>query len=599
MLQTTSINRFIFLLTSLLMLLAVACTATDGNETPAVNVNINEPVVTVQPGGDDAAAPEPSSTNADYSNLPALPGIGSAAGGSIPTSLGVSEDMGAAPAVAPMSTAVMGGSVANVGVESAYGRGGGGGGFGYSPGYYGMLSFGNTSFILQTTLPEGPAAANVWQSPSSMRLTVEEAREIALRFGFPPELYLDYYNYNMPTPGIYPGDEGAPRDYYQPTPNYYAFDGAKTLSIYGLDVSYNDVSGSNMYGPFDYMPYDQARVVAEAFLQERGLLDYPHVFRKSYWGEEVQIYRLIDGREVINPDFTVTVNGNGVITYLYYSRMSEVITAQEYPLISAAAAWELLQQGVDYNRVFYNIYPKLDENGQVVPYPATSSFMPGPTNKYYPRQYQEGETIDLYPYLMGYVRAEGSGTPRIMGDQFRILAADEVLEELINQVGQQIFISGTIVQVAPNVQAIQLNQWQPVRDYPEYRYEAGVLTWENGQAIFTADVGLTWILPNVPTEIADGTRVFVNGWLPPGVAQSSPQVLNWQTIEEMPSGIPGVDEITITQVDMVYTISYMGAWDGNAESNLLQPAWRFRGTTSLGETIEIFVQAVDPAFITP
>jgi hypothetical protein len=354
------------------------------------------------------------------------------------------------------------------------------------------------------------------------------------------------------------------------------------------------------YSPMEYMPYEQALPIVEAFLNEHGLLDFDYVARKNYWGQDVQIFRRVDGREVVNPDFTATVTKDGTIAYLYQTRINQTSTATEYPLITAAAAWELLQQGVDYNRIFYNIYPQLDELGNPLPTEPMVGMMPTQT-QYYPRQYQNGEAIELYPYLMGYLPAEGSGVPRIHGDQFHLMAADDVLQQLVGYIGQQVHVNGTIVQVAPNVMALQVTSWEPVTEYPEYRYEAGTLNWdESGQAVFTADVGLTWILPNAPTEIESGTRVFVNGWLPAGTATSDPQVFNWQTIEKMQAGIPGVEQITITKVDLVYTMNYgvPVLLEGQEQpTNLLQPAWRFTGTTSLNETIEIFVQAVDPSFI--
>lgn len=68
----------------------------------------------------------------------------------------------------------------------------------------------------------------------------------------------------------------------------------------------------------------------------------------------------------------------------------------------------------------------------------------------------------------------------------------------------------------------------------------------------------------------------------------------------MQAGIPGVEQITITEVDLVYSMNdgIPVLMDGQEQpTNLLQPAWGFTGTTNLGETIEIFVQAVDPSFI--
>ncbi len=597
MLRTTNVNKLVFLLMAWLMLIVVACSPTE----PDANVNNtalpDDNGVVVEPVGEnDAAATDPIDTTnttdeaVNYGGLPELPAIGAA---------GASG--GAGQVDMPVSESAVGNGVAmGGGADMAYGRGGGGGGgFGYGS-YYGMLPFADTDFNLQAELPTGPAAANVWQSPANISLTIEQAREIAQQYGFTGELYLDYYNVNSPTPS--PAGEGdiAP-DVYQAPTVYYAFDDTRMLTIYGADVNYTDLTANTMVGPMEYMPYEQALPIVEAFLSERGLLDFEYVARKNYWGLEVQIFRLVDGREVVNPDFTVTVNQDGVIAYLYQTRLNQVGTAAEYPLISAAAAWELLQQGVDYSRIYYNIYPQLDENGMPLPVePVTTSSIPT-QSQYYPRQYQDGEIVELYPYLMAYLPAEGTGAPRIQGDQFRFLASDDVLQELVGYVGQQLYVTGTIVQVAPNVVALQVTSWEPTTDYPEYRYEAGVLNWdESGQAVFTADVGLTWILPNAPTEIESGTRVFVNGWLPPGTAETAPQAFNWQTIEKMQAGIPGVEAITINKVDMVYTFSYgVNVVKEGSETpmNIMQPAWRFTGTTSQGETIEIFVQAVDPSFV--
>ena len=601
MLRTTNLNKLIFLLTTLLMLVVVACSPRELNVS-AVNDTTDNNAAVVDLAENNAAAPDTTtdntnaSTNSEYNNLPALPAIGAAGATESPvTDMSVSEESVVNAGVSVPNYGMGGGSATS---SSLYGRGGGGG---FGGGYYG-LPFLDTDFVLQTELPTEPAAANVWQSQANSTLTIEQARAIAQQFGFSTELYLDYYSVVNPTPVPLPAEDGVvSSDMYIAPTVYYAFDDTRMLSIYGTDVSYTDFTGSKMYGSIEYMPYEQSLPLVEAFLKDKGLLDFEYVARKNYWGEDVQIFRIVDGREVINPDFTVTVNVDGVIAYLYYSRINEVTTPVEYPLVSAAAAWELLQQGVDYNRVFYNLYPQLDENGYALPTDATS-YMPT-QSEVYPRQYVDGEAIELYPYLMGYLPAEGEGSPRIQGDQFRLLASAEVLQEMATAIGQQTHIIGNIVQVAPNVMAVQVSSWEITASYPEYRYEAGVLNRdESGQAIFTADAGFTWIIPNAPVEIEDGTRVFVNGWLPPGTDATAPQAFNWQTIEKMQSGIPGIEEITITKVDMVYTLNYGSpviAEDGSQITmNILQPAWRFSGSTSLGETIEIFVQAVDPAFIT-
>ncbi len=594
MLRTTHMNKLIFLVTALLMLIIVACSPTEPVADTANNSGgDNSSAIIVAPDKDVPSSEEAANDGAaatDYTGLPALPAMGNAGSAGVDQSM-TNGAVAEAPVAAAPGMGMGGGGMA----DSLMGRGGGGGGYGYG-GYYGSMPFVDTEFVLQTELPTEPAAANVWQSPSNVSLTVEQARQIAQQYGFSGELYLDYYSLN--TPYLPEGDAGV--EMYQSPTVYYAFDDTRMLTIYGTDVNLSNYTTMNSYGPMEYMPYEQALPIVETFLNEHGLLNFEYVARKNYWGQDVQIFRIVDGREVVNPDFTVTVTKDGVIAYLYQTRINDVSTATEYPLVTAAAAWELLQQGVDYSRIYYNIYPQLDEFGQPLPTQPVTTQMPTQP-QYYPRQYQDGEAIELFPYLMGYLPAEGNGTPRIQGDQFRLLATDDVLQQLVGYIGQQIHVIGTIVQVAPNVNAIQITSWEPVTSYPEIRYEAGTLNWdETGQAVFTADAGLTWILPNAPTEIESGTRVFVNGWLPPGTATSAPQVFNWQTIEKMQTGIPGVEQITITKVDLVYSMNYgiPVLMDGQEQpTNLLQPAWRFTGTTNLGETIEIFVQAVDPSFI--
>lgn len=48
-------------------------------------------------------------------------------------------------------------------------------------------------------------------------------------------------------------------------------------------------------------------------VNEHGLLNFEYVARKITGGQDVQIFRIVDGREVVNPDFTVTVTKDGVI----------------------------------------------------------------------------------------------------------------------------------------------------------------------------------------------------------------------------------------------------------------------------------------------
>jgi hypothetical protein len=60
-----------------------------------------------------------------------------------------------------------------------------------------------------------------------------------------------------------------------------------------------------------------------------------------------------------------------------------------------------------------------------------------------------------------------------------------------------------------------------------------------------------------------------------------------------------IKQVTIDQVDLVYTAIPVYDEATSQLSYTLQLVWRFRGTADTNEIIEIFVQAVESSFIAP
>jgi hypothetical protein len=70
-------------------------------------------------------------------------------------------------------------------------------------------------------------------------------------------------------------------------------------------------------------------------------------------------------------------------------------------------------------------------------------------------------------------------------------------------------------------------------------------------------------------------------------------------VEPWPGDEYGIREVTITQVDLLYSVNFVYNEENYSEPPLIivQPVWRFTGTTDTNEIVEIFVQAVADEYI--
>lgn len=452
-----------------------------------------------------------------------------------------------------------------------------------------------TVYLMNTTLPVDPTSATVYQQPGENTITLEDMRHFATLFRMSGDIYTESYPVSEPAPG---------EPVWTPPSFYFMFDGPRTLSAWGTSLQYYDQSAAPDFTA-ELMNYEQAVPIAEAFLRDRGLLDFDYqLVAPQYSGSEVLFHRVVDGRPVNTYEYNVSVTTDGQVLSVYYNPLNKLQSLGNYPLRSAESAWQqFLAEGVDYQNSYYSTYPGPGFELPEPEIPAEGAY------KYWQRTYVEGETVNLYTAPLIYQPVENNNAPRIQAEQFVLAGSDEILRAIGDQPGKQIRVAG-VVHIVNGVLNLEVNDWQVV-EFIEYQYQPGTIRQSDGQTLFDADSGETFLIPDAPTDLADGERVNVNGWsLEPGDPY---RVFNWQNIdrivnfETLPTDVSiepaisepyRIDQVEITSVDLIYaSVSFVGQSRTDVQI-FLQPAWRFKGNANTNEYFELVVQAVTDEFIT-
>ncbi len=492
----------------------------------------------------------------------------------------------------------------------------GGGGFaaedaaiGIDGGFIYTDPFSGTTFTLNATLPTEPLLASVVQNVPETAVSVEVARDLANRFGFTGQMYREQYP-------VFEQEPGVPE--YVPPVVYYLFDGPRTMVIDAWGAYYNDTSIVNDWE--NPMPFAQAAPIAEAFLQERGLLNFEYEVQQL-WGTDVNFVRMIDGRPSSQPELTVGVSQEGQVFFVSYQLLRNAETLGRYPLITAQEAWEILQSGVVENQIPYMYIFNPD---QAVAEPAVLEPDPfAEQYQYWAREYAAGEEVHLYEWPIVYLPVDG-GSPRIQVRGYILQADDATLNALAARVGQQTHLWG---QVSADGRTFELTGWEAIEQILEPISGPGVISREGDQVLFTnSDTGTVYIVPSAPADLADGLEVYLFGWSARDLGLAYP-VVDWENIdkivnieplpeETLPVDVPiegdedmvfepfTYETFTVNDVTLAYYTSYVWPTDESGETRydgqptiIVQPTWKFRGETDTGEFVEFFVQATQPDFL--
>ncbi|MFZ0547396.1 MAG: hypothetical protein WAM60_18260, partial [Candidatus Promineifilaceae bacterium] len=451
-----------------------------------------------------------------------------------------------------------------------------------------------TEFILNTTLPIEPTSAVVYQQPSSAVFTVDDVSRLAALFNMNGPVYTQSYNIEEDFDWI-------------PPAVYQVFDGSRNLSVGNNYLFYYDESG-NVYlgsGPKP-MPFEQAAPIAEAFLQQSGLVDFQYRM-VSQNGYDIEVHRLVDGREAIYPEIQLSVNDSGEVWSFSYNPLSGLSELADYPLRSAEDSWQyMLDNGVDFQSVFFNIY----SNDVIAP--VEPGVQVNPT--YWQRTFEAGAEVTLYSYPTVYESVSGDVPPRILLDTFLVSGPTDELQAIADYAGKQIHVQGVAGEKNGNIQALELVSWEPVQK--DFTFREGTMQITDGQAMLVTDDAEGFIIPDVPADLDTSKRMYVSGWIEENGRGETP-TFNWQSMgiidpppdagvvgepEPLPIDVPinpfMISQVTISEVNLQYAV--LSVWDETTQSAsfFLQPVWQFKGTTDTNSTIEIYVQAIDSQYIT-
>jgi hypothetical protein len=460
------------------------------------------------------------------------------------------------------------------------------------------------TFTINVPFPGEPTQATVYQQPGSSEFSVADIQRYAQLFGLNGSVYREVY----PEPVYEPGMPEDMRPWTPPTA-YHVFDGPRQLSVYDNNIYYFNQTAVQQEN-LQMMPYAQAAPIVEAFLKERGLLDFPYV-TASPWGSDVEIRRIVNGYPAGTAEFYVAVTEAGDIMSVSYQPFDKLQAIGDYPLRSAADAWQHVQEnGFDYMTSYWFTSPGPD----AVPVMETEPYVT-PWDEYYrywPRTFNDGDPIAIVSYPMVYLAANGDAAPRILLDQYLLNGSAADLEALAEYAGQPVRAEGVVRGQAPNL-SIDLNAWRPEPDQV-WQYMPGTIRYDGGQVYFDADEGETFIVPAPPADVADGERVNLSGWsLEEGDGAfrvfnwvSMDRIVDWESLpRELTEPAPmdmgeeyKITDVTITGISLVYQFAPVFDEQGYVTQFVMQPAWRFSGTTNnANELIEIMVQAAAPAFV--
>jgi hypothetical protein len=462
----------------------------------------------------------------------------------------------------------------------AGGYGGGGGGESVPP---------EVALVLEATFPDSPEQMTAYWQGDAGPITVEYAREFTERLGLDAEIYIP----RVLEPGEVPALYIAVDEPYQ-----VIFEG--TSVFYFTDRSVFPKHGGHWMPPENLPPVEEAQAIAEAFLSDRGLLDGPYQASFDTYEDTGTIHFLhvLAGDNVLYQPFAaVTVNSDGEVgRVVYHSLLLE--TLGDYPIIPAAEAWSILTSGEVTGRVWR-------ASGALTAPPRD---LRAANPRYWARTYDPGAEADLFGPIVALLPADHDGVPYIEMADLVLTGEPGVLAELAQTYAQLVESMG-IVEVPMHVwgtvadagsrQTLAVEGWESAVDMPTFwtgTIQQGELLTEGGEAIS---------VPSLPADLADGTAVFVSG----GLVEDE---LAWYLIQEHPAdqGMPyGEGEqpaevrATVKRVDLVYLTPRLANISPDALVDfgyrVVQPVWRFQGTTDLGADFAIYVQAATDDYRAP
>ncbi|HZW04023.1 MAG TPA: hypothetical protein VFF68_08845 [Anaerolineaceae bacterium] len=330
---------------------------------------------------------------------------------------------------------------------------------------------------LSAALPDGPQQVAVYrQVPLDLPLTAESAAAMARRLGVTGELLTR---------------TGEASDTL-----YTVTDGISSVLFYGaspLEFTYQ-LRPQAAAGPQPLaIAFEEQVAIATAWLSERGLLDFPYrTGRPPADASGVMVLPDFPAGELFlnnpySPLIHVQIGADGRVEQVLYRAMQTEVSG-DYPIISAAEAWEMIQAGnLDQPGVLVRTF---DFSGQL----ALRTWSPQLTPDY---------PADLY------------GKPVFTGLQDPDLPQAEVMRvplkgALAGLPEETVHVWGTVRQDEQGRAWLQVQGWEPAGSLEEVNIE-GTIAWRDGTGILLTAEGVAYSLWNLPADVPAGARVHTRG----------------------------------------------------------------------------------------
>ena len=348
--------------------------------------------------------------------------------------------------------------------------------------------------VLAAALPGQPESVPVYrQVQPGEALTAQSAQAMAARLGINGAV------------SSYQGESGLPA--------YTVSDGKSSVLFFGsttaeftYTTSYSAASQENK----PPLPFEQQSQIAEQWLAERGLLDFPYQAQPCYTGPEcVMIIQTLEGGNLYtqnpyDPLINVRINPSGKVEQVVY-RPVRVEEIGRMPILSAAEVWETLQTRQVSPRIFFQ----------------TLNFTNQRSLRTWTPLFRPGERADLYGYAVIYQPVDPSQPAQIEVSGLPVSASPEMAGQI--PMRQYVHVWGTYQADEQGRDWLDLQGWEvsPAEDVNL----TGTLVNENGALQFKADTGELYSLPRLPASVPLGVKLLVRG------AKTSTGELAWEFLQ--------------------------------------------------------------------
>ena len=353
--------------------------------------------------------------------------------------------------------------------------------------------FPTTGFDFPQGFPESPASVNLYQMQLPEAITPERALQMAARLGVAGGVY------SMPS-------EGFDQTIYEVTDGFELLRFINFAEQFVFETGYTDP----MYSDRVPLSYNEQLQIATDYLNSFGLLDQPYQAEPSAIEQGVVRFTpLLDGHRVIygngqNPGnmewISVQVNPSGQVSLVMYSQQ-HFTTLGEYPILSAAQAWDRLSADNANQRSYFAVMPAEQTN----------------TYHVWSRTYPLGQTVDLHGYIYARHPVDPADPVLVYFNNYLVPNGAELAAL---DPGANIHAWGQFIQDEDGNRLFEVESWEISPIVEEY-YEGTIQRMDTLGLLVTADSTRT--LPDLPQDVPDGMQVFVTGIPQAG----NPSVLDW------------------------------------------------------------------------